>query len=560
MSKFGQPSSETEDQYGEETDANATDHEGEQEADAEPHSREPERRTEAGVSIGFGGVGWSIPKYNTSDIKPSTSTEVDLRHEVNELRGMMSEMIATISVIANVSRPSRITFADTPAAAIPSALRSKPGLSHTAPTAPSNPTSSCPELKPLFASPKLRNVGVVKEPSLLHRTSAPADDANAARPTVKPPRPFTGKNRFEDWWTQFSSYLTSIATSHMTDEIAANYLIGVLSPEVFTTLRGCGLSDADLLSTRAIYNKLQSRFGDPITPELYQLEYPQLKQSGKETSAEFTDRVRQIAHRAYPDRDEESKEHRSLVLSQVMVGLQSAEIKRAIQVELRRLKPDVPTIECLYNMIKTMDADEQQAVGKQTLHGSNAKAEQKKSEKTDKASTSSDKAASNLTGTNSSQASGSDDSRKSKKKKGKGKDGQDDKDKGQKQGSSQAGTANAKPQCQLCNRFGHVGTECRNFTLVKKDGNAGKQSAPNTQNASDGSKKEFVCYRCKKPNHVARNCHQTVDVNGQPLEPVNNAAAAAGSKPSTSGASTHLNAIGGARTESAAHSPELRVW
>jgi hypothetical protein len=203
-----------------------------------------------------------------------------------------------------------------------------------------------------------------------------------------------------------------------------------------------------------------------------------------------------------------------------------------------------------------MDADEQQAIGKQTIHGSNAKTEQKKSDKTEKAS-STDKAASNLTGTTS-QASGSDDSKKSKKKKGKGKDSQDDKDKGQKQGSSQAGTANAKPQCQLCNLIGHTGTQCRKFTLVKNDGSAGKQSA---QNASDGGKKsEFICYRCKKPNHVARNCHQTVDVNGQPLEPVNNAAA--GSKPSTSNAvaSAHLNATGGARTESAAHTPMRSSW
>jgi hypothetical protein len=415
--------------------------------------------------------------------------------------------------------------------------------------------------RPMFTTSKLKHLGTAASsltsgstPSTSAPSAGHADpDGPLARASIKPPRPYTSKMRFEDWWSQFSAYLTAVAPANISDEAAATHLIQALSPEVFSTLRGCGLLDSDLSSTKEIYYKLVSRFGDKISPELYQQEFPQLKQGTKETAAEYCDRVRQIAHRAYPTRNENSREHRSAIVSQLLTGLKSPEIKRCLQADLRLSLPEVPDPEVLYHSVRRYEDDELRATNKLVYFGSNAKVESKSTDKSEKTNT--DSAASNMTaGASNSQAGSSDDT---SKKKGRKKGKQKAEDKTSDSNGSKNGSG-PKPHCQLCNIPGHSASECRKFVCTKKDGNNGKQNA---SNASDGSKKkDFICYRCKRPNHTAKNCYQTTDINGNQLEPASNAQsnAQSGSKPFTSYAGTNLNGNGGARsTESAAHYPKL---
>ena len=246
------------------------------------------------------------------------------------------------------------------------------------------------DIKPLFGG-RLSHLGTkpadtnplpatgLQGPSTSASSRAPhpdADQYSAARASIKPPRQYTAKMRFEDWWSQFKAYLFAVAPANITEDAAANHLISALSPEVFATIRGCGLTDADLLSMSAIHTRLQSRFGDRITPALYLQELPQLKQGATETAATFTDRVRQIAHRAYPDAEEDQQSHRNVVLGQLLVGLRSAEVKRALQTELRmRGEGEPPSPEELYLLVRRIEDDELRATGKQVLFGSNSRAD-----------------------------------------------------------------------------------------------------------------------------------------------------------------------------------------
>lgn len=527
-----------------------------------------------GVTTGLGtfGLGWggsklTAPKHSVRSAIASSSDEVaTLRRELIDSRAMMAELAAQVKVLSATVKPS-VTKASDEEDEQPTfnLFRTTQSVFRTnPPTRETSPAGS--DRKPIFSSSKLRHIGVSKSsrPSFGVPTtskglteSGEEPISSHARASIKPPRPFSAKMRFEDWWSQFNAYLTAVAPNNISDEVAANYLIGALSHEVFATLRGCGLMESDLLSTRAIYNKLQSRFGDRISPALYIQEFPQLKQGAKESAAEFADRVRQIAHRAYPSRDEDAEDHRNVVIGQLLVGLKSPDIKRALQAELRFFLTEPPTLEVLYTMVRRIEDDELRATGKQVMFGSNSRADSKDQSHTKEDKANSDKASSNMTAGTSSQQSGSseDTKKKSRWNKNKGKGNADEKDKDQSQSPS------SKPQCQLCNIPGHAANECRKFVCTKKDGNNGKQK---TANASDGgTRKEITCYRCKRANHIARNCYQTTDVDGQPLEPVSNAdkTQTAGTMPSSSNyAATHLNTNGGARTtESAAHTP-LKRW
>lgn len=391
---------------------------------------------------------------------------------------------------------------------------------------PWNASTIVTEPKPLFTSPRLRNLGRVLPSAADEATSGPTipgqEDGVNGRASLKPPAHYKATMRFEDWWCQFSAYLAAVAPRNITDEVAANYLLGALSPAVFSALRGCGLRDEDLLNPRAIYERLESRYGDRVSPALYAQEFPQLRQAAKEDPPAFADRVRQIAHRAYPTRREEDADFRHLVIGQLLVGLRSAEIKRMIQAELRAFgETEPPTLEQLYVMVRRIEDAELRATGKQTLFGSNARVEP-----VDEA----DGATSLLTETAPSEV---------------------------------ANSSNTLAQCQFCKKYGHKADVCRSLSR-RRQSDARNQTGSEVANEKADSKDgrwTIICYRCQRSGHIRRNCHATTDKDGKPLDPCPPAPDTTSQPKSSTSPSTasHLNMTGGVcPSEPAALTPAKR--
>lgn len=148
-----------------------------------------------------------------------------------------------------------------------------------------------------------------------------------------PPEKYKPQWRFESWWTHLQIYLQLVARG-APDDLRAELILNSLSQAAYDGLMQTGIEANELTDPVVIERKLQARFGDRRTPRSYAAELDTLVQRTKEDVAEFLDRVRSIAMRAFPEIDRNGTLFKKKVMRQFVSGINSKELCHDIFNEL----------------------------------------------------------------------------------------------------------------------------------------------------------------------------------------------------------------------------------
>jgi heme-degrading monooxygenase HmoA len=303
--------------------------------------------------------------------------------------------------------------------------------------------------------------------------------------------PFGGKERWKVWYKRFKFCTQGMSSKEKLEEMLP-LLRGSAADFVFDQLPAYKLNSLSLL-----VKELDNRFRKVENPRTYRAKLSKLRQRA-ETVEEFAAEIKRIYDKAYPDRDIKTREED--LLQKFLEGLKDQHAASQVQF-IRKLEDIDQAVDAIVNF--------------QELHG--------KTEKTARSRN---------------QGSSTDDSeeevRVSSKKKPSPKESKSKKQaetiKAESQSqmgattqwaqketqtpppSDQEEEANARRNFQASRNFTRDRPNYGGSTQVPFNRQAG--GGQQTQQKPSGFSREYICFKCGGPNHIAKNCQ--ANMMGQP--------------------------------------------